>query len=105
MASVEVASPRGADELTCGFDPTWGATFTWARYEPSTGCGARHHCVFCWVSFVEPGVPDRDARVEGYWSSAPGSERGGDHSLWVCGACFHEHKDEFAWHVGPANLC
>jgi hypothetical protein len=103
MASVEVASPRGGEQIGYVLEPTWGAIFTWARYNPPTGYGARHHCVFCWAIFVEPGCPEPEARIEGYMTCVS-PRGGGDHDFWVCDSCFHEHKDEFAWQIAPANL-
>jgi hypothetical protein len=99
MASVEVAHGSGTHDPGRGFDPTWGATFTWAPYTPST---APNHCVFCWAPFAEAGEPGSDARDEGYVTVAPISAAVDD-CLWVCDSCFHENRDEFAWQVARAN--
>ena len=98
MASVEVASTTGGEDPGRGFDPTWGATFTWAPYTPSA---TPNHCVFCWAAFATPGSAP-DARDEGYVAVVPFSTAGED-CLWVCDSCFDENKDEFAWQVARTH--
>jgi hypothetical protein len=97
MTSSEVASTLYSEDT---FDPTWGATFTWSPYGPSS---TRNHCVFCWATFVEPGQTGADACCEGYVTSAPRSAADDEH-LWVCDSCFHENKQEFSWQVAPSSV-
>ncbi len=66
---------------------------SWAAAPPdSHGDWDHDYCGFCWVHFADHSVPgDSETQLAGYVTD--------DGLHWICGTCFDDFKDRFAWVV------
>jgi hypothetical protein len=102
----------GEDDWRLNDQETWlrGAELTWKRYHARSQTWEHEHCAFCWAKFMDPDFSEAhrqhiaehpDVLTEGYTTTAS-HERGADHQ-WICGRCFDDFAERFAWHLVPST--
>lgn len=84
-----------------------GLSFTWKRYQASSGNWDHEHCEFCNKKFLDAHYaawmretlmhPSDDHVGAGYSNLRRGDTPSGRH--WVCRECFSDFGAEFGWTV------
>lgn len=81
--------------LTNQQDYLAGRELRWAVWSPFREGWDHDHCSFCWAT-ISSSAGDDGAHFKAAWVTAD------DSYYWVCGPCFDDFRDAFAWTVQPA---